>query len=130
MKEKRKLNKYEKQVMHGLYVITGFLIINILGNLFLPIFNPVKLGASTIFTYIIIVIHIYGVVNAWGFGSQSIPVAQILLARFAELCYYYFISSYSINFIMFILVIGLDSILILLEYMDRSKYEYVKEREE
>lgn len=125
--KKRVLNKYEKMVMSGLYTITTIFVILIVANLFIPILNPLRCGYGTLFTYIVIAVHSYGLFQAWGFGRQAVPIAQVLLTRILEIGYYSFISKASIIWLSFLIVASLDVLLIILELNDRNNYEYVKE---
>lgn len=127
--KRKDMNKYEKRVMAGLDRIVAMWFVLVLLNFAIPI-RVSGAEYKSIFSYIIIGIHLYGVLQACGFGNQTTPLAQILLCRIVELFCYIVIFHTTIRWVMFGVVLFADAVMIALEMYDRHQYEYVRERVE
>ena len=123
----KKYNKYERAILFNLTLIKCVFIVIVLFNMFLPLYYPARLGITSVFQWIVVAVHLYGMLNGVGvFIKQNIPIVQIVIVRILETLWYVFMPWASFNWAPYAIVLFLDVVFIFILLMDKATYKYEK----
>lgn len=127
--KKKNLNKYERELMFSTEMMKIVFVVIVILNMFSPMFKPFQLGFGSVFQYIVLLIHLYGLLNGLGLlYGQKVPILAIIVTRAIEAAWYFYISGKEVHWIMFGIFVVVDLLFVTLLILDKGSYEYVKEK--
>ena len=120
------MNKYEKALLFNLKVIKVLFAINVIINLFTPVYSDGCLGIKSLLQWIIIIINFIGVIGSMGYFNQHIPTLEWGVVRIFQVLWHVFISSTGMNWVFFFIQLLSDLLLTIMLFMDKSNFKYEK----
>ena len=118
------MNKYEKALLFNLKVIKILFVIDVLVNLFMPVYSNGDLGIKSLFQWIIVIINFVGVINAMGYMDQHVPTLEWGVVRILQVLWHVFISSTGMNWVFFFIMLISDLLFMIMLFMDKSNFKY------
>lgn len=120
------LNKYERSMKFNLHIMIIIYVLIVLSNLFLPLYPDSK-SSFSLYQIAIILVHGLGLLGSYGYLQQYNPFIIIAIIRFVQILLRQVFFSGGFQWGFFLIVLALDLLLIFVEFIDKSQYEYVME---
>lgn len=122
------MNRYERNLMLNVTLMKIFYVCLVLVNILLPVQRN-TFFSTNLLQIIVVIVWFFGLLGGMGYFDQMTPVLPIGIVRFVELIYYGFLKEGYLNWIAFVIYVGLDIIYMTFLFFDKAGYEYKKEED-
>lgn len=127
--KKRKLNRYEEEQNFALFIMKLGCFIVVLINLLIGTYKPFSFGFKNPFVWINCLVIVYMCLKGLGIVSidNSTNFVPWTLLRIAELVFSLAFGFAEINWILYMVVRGVEIVYIAFLVIDQINYEFVEE---
>ena len=122
------MNKYEREVMMNIWIVTALVVVMIVVNLICPVFKS-TIGGKSVFQWLMVLIYIWGMLYQRAYlKGQKVPIVQIVIIRLLEVFVHsMFMKSMPVNWPFMLFAYALDIVYIALLMVDKAQYKYIEE---
>lgn len=112
-------SSYAEKMLKPFQVMKVMYTVIVLMNLFLPIISPNVMGIHIPLQWVIILVHLWGLLNGLCYFAQAVPAVLVFSVRIGEIAFYTYFKSFNWLIMGFLLILDIAFLLYL--YHRKSK---------